>query len=498
MSTLTSQVNGIEAARHVIGGQIEEAKRSLTAFATALEGLKAESGYPLQSLVGLLNLASEAAQKADDNDEFDLVEAQEQMQKMGTAFEKVKKNAEKLLSIKKLHGNMPAYIQSARSEIDRIVQAEGLMMADFKPYASFDSFEKTLKDALRDLELGEALIAEQQLLSIQADYKEGIEQCKEAAAMRDRTNATLSSIAQNVNTLRSKYSAAEAVYSRLTESFDARHYADYPGALSQMTDVTNTSQNAAGRIRELNSSSVQQYKIAEKEADSLDTNVRASLEHAEELIGRFDTLSRKKAELVRHISDQQTELSQAKSKQIQNSIIHADDLGSLYLRAERALDAANRQSSSRVCNLDEMARYVSEAKNDVTAFERAVDERVAQKRRAEEQLRSLQRAGHGKYDRYRHKGSMSRYSSSYDSSMGDAQRMIAMGMFAQALIEIDRAKSYERDMEREYDRIASEEARENSSSSSSSSGSSSGGSDWGSSTTTDSTSSGSDSGGSSW
>ena len=497
---LIEEVQQIESSRLTMSHAISEMNSKMATFDIQVAKLQETTSYPLEGMKNRIKEAKLLVEAADEADDFDLVDAQQKMNDVSRIMDSLKQDIEQMRDQFVHFANIPNMISQAKERIDDIVKREELKLVDVNPYQELSTIDELLGVVgtyLRSGYTSEALLEANKIRGV---LTRAVSIAHEIIQKRDQTEHKIQLIEQKIQDVSERRDLIQGEIQKIAREFDEKHYLDMPSVISECDRRLNDVLHIVPTLKTLNSKDEQQYNEAAKGSEEVYSIIQKIDQKQKELLHRYTDLRAKQDKLGQQLNEIRSIYQRAVSEMDRQTITATDSLRTLAGDISRWFEKAVTALQARPLDIDLAVREVQSLQSHVKSFHDHALGMIKQKQDAERKLRELRSSFSASRSRYGSRVNVSRYSSQYDARIGEAERLITMGLFVNAMTEMSQAESTMQDMRREHDRMMEEERRqeESRSSSSSSSTSDTGGSSWSSDSSTSSDSSSSDSGGSSW
>ncbi|MFC9777066.1 TPM domain-containing protein [Paenibacillus chitinolyticus] len=474
-----TQLAEIEKQSTEVRKSVDRAKNGIAEAEEAVEALARRTGYPLTVLRKHAEQAKVAYAKADELDEFDFMQAATSVEAALRELDFIRKSVKDFEALEERQPGFLPGIQALEQELRERARREGLLLTDGDPYA-------LLKQAREETaRLGTLLEA--------GDTEEG---GRSAAAIEESTGAARSLVEAMIADRESARKTAHEVEELTGDlgSFDcaypeeslkiARDYAEVHRREQQAdyTRMTRARDELDRRLTEIRSGlapDVQEYRSAREagtEAQALMTEIR---ELRTRILGYHDSLDAR-VRTVRHALDEERGRLRQAASAFGELQVESPELSAMIGDGESRLAELEQLAQAPVLDVD----LLEERQRGLAVQAGQAAERVQQLLREKEEtlrtIRQLEGEYRSRHARYGGSMSLSPYSSGYDTLMEESRRLIARGLFAEAMQRISSGQQLLEQMDRDYQRrMYEEQLRRRGPGGPGGGGSSSGSSGWG-------------------
>ncbi|MFE6794878.1 TPM domain-containing protein [Paenibacillus chitinolyticus] len=451
-----AQLAEIEKQSTEVRKSVDRAKNGIAEAEEAVEVLARRTGYPLTVLRKHAEQAKTAYAKADELDEFDFMQAATSVEAALRELDFIRKSVKDFEALEERQPGFLPGIQALEQELRERARREGLLLTDGDPYA-------LLKQAREETaRLGTLLEA--------GDTEEG---GRSAAAIEESTGAARSLVEAMIADRESARKTAHEVEELTGDlgSFDraypeeslkiARDYAEVHRREQQAdyTRMTRARDELDRRLTEIRSGlapDVQEYRSAREaatEAQALMTEIR---ELRTRILGYHDSLDAR-VRTVRHALDEERGRLRQAASAFGELQVESPELSAMIGDGESRLAELEQLAQAPVLDVD----LLEERQRGLAIQAGQAAERVQQLLREKEEtlrtIRQLEGEYRSRHARYGGSMSLSPYSSGYDTLMEESRRLIARGLFAEAMQRISSGQQLLEQMDRDYQRRMYEE-----------------------------------------
>ncbi|MGX4588219.1 TPM domain-containing protein [Paenibacillus chitinolyticus] len=451
-----TQLAEIEKQSTEVRKSVDRAKNGIAEAEEAVEALASRTGYPLTVLRKHAEQAKTAYAKADELDEFDFMQAATSVEAALRELDFIRKSVKDFEALEERQPGFLPEIQALEQELREKARRESLLLTDGDPYA-------LLKQAREETaRLGTLLEA--------GDTEEG---GRSAAAIGESMGAARSLVEAMIadrESARKTAHEAEELAGDLG-SFDraypeeslkiARDYAEVHRREQQAdyTRMTRARDELGRRLTEIRSGlapDVQEYRSAREagtEAQALMTEIR---ELRTRILGYHDSLDAR-VRTVRHALDEERGRLRQAASAFRELQVESPELSAMIGDGESRLAELEQLAQAPVLDVD----LLEERQRGLAVQAGQAAERVQQLLREKEEtlrtIRQLEGEYRSRHARYGGSMSLSPYSSGYDTLMEESRRLIARGLFAEAMQRISSGQQLLEQMDRDYQRRMYEE-----------------------------------------
>ncbi|WP_372009007.1 TPM domain-containing protein [Paenibacillus chitinolyticus] len=474
-----TQLAEIEKQSTEVRKSVDRAKNGIAEAEEAVEALARRTGYPLTVLRKHVEQAKVAYAKADELDEFDFMQAATSVEDALRELDFIRMSVKDFEALAERQPGFLPEIQALEQELRERARQEGLLLTDGDPYALLKQAREETARLGTLLEAGDTEEGGRSAAAIE----EGMEAARSLveAMIADRESARKT--AHEVEELTGDLGSFDRAYPeeslKIARDYAEVHRREQQADYTRMTRARDELDRRLTEIRSGLAPDVQEYRSAREagtEAQALMTEIR---ELRTRILGYHDSLDAR-VRTVRHALDEERgRLRQA-----------ASAFGELQVESPE-LSAMIRDGESRLAELEQLAQapvldvdLLEERQRGLAVQAGQAAERVQQLLREKEEtlrtIRQLEGEYRSRHARYGGSMSLSPYSSGYDTLMEESRRLIARGLFAEAMQRISSGQQLLEQMDRDYQRrMYEEQLRRRGPGGPGGGGSSSGSSGWG-------------------
>lgn len=442
--TIRSEVEASAAQAQALSGET----------AAAVEQLMARTGYPLNAMRERLAEAGRLSEEAKRLEQQDVLEARDVIERALGLLREVESDAARLLAECERAAGLPQRIAATRQQMDEIRAKERLLLAEDDPYSEFGPCERVLIEVGQRLRSGETAVAAKLAAQIESQLDAALQQIRETVQMRDRNRERLAWLAAREES----FGGLDGEFRQETERlrrFDPKHWSELPGQHQDLQKRIGLWRQEIAAAEELNSFQVQRYRKAEREITELEGIVQPLEEGRQQLFRKYDELQQQWQSFEQKFREQSNEIAD-EIRAVRNAQGEMDKQRS---RIERLEAEAGSVLRSAPVDLDEVSRTVQLFQSEAAHFVEQVKQYLREKARAEQRLEDLQRDWSRRERQYRERINVRRYTGDGRSHTANAERLIAVGRFAEAFRELEQSQQLIKRMEREHQSVVDEERR---------------------------------------
>ncbi|WP_248925139.1 septation ring formation regulator EzrA [Paenibacillus hamazuiensis] len=443
------------------GKAVKESSSQANAQIMQLEAAVAEwrkkSGYPLESMTARLDQAKAKAAEAEQNDDFNVMQAKEELDEALTILSVLEADIGAMSACMSEIPELPGKIGTAKSEMESFVQKERLLLAEHNPFETLPQAKALHGQAVQLLESGYASEAAETAERVRTLLDNARTSLAAIAEQRDKNASGAAEAERKLAELLRFDARFDAEIVRLTQEYAGKHWSDLPALAADLQREAAGQAARIPQVREWNGEAVQLYSKAAAELLSIFEQIDKLEGVKQTVLGRFDTLAQKERDCQASFAEQKSRFQQAIAVLDTNDAAASGPLATLRHQVQRRLRDTDALFASRPLDLDNVQYQLQQIGAEVESFARHVDELIRQKREAEERLGELQALYRSKHSRFRSHSHLSRFSSGYDDSMSEVSRLISLGFYADALNQLSQANALLDEMEQEHDRLVREE-----------------------------------------
>lgn len=488
MSHLQNRVQKVEDSRVGIAQKIKENNEKVSIFQEKIIKLQETTTYPLETMIQRINDAKDYIAKADESNDFDLVDAQNKMDEANRIMDELDMDIDKLREQFGEFTNLPKTILTAELHVREIVSSEGLLLVDFDPYKNFTKAHELFEKVAQYVRSGETMKAIKKMDMLNKMLLEAVKITEKTVDLKRGTQNKIVLMKNKVEIFTSKNELVESEIQKIKREFDTPHFSDIQALFIQTKEnIQNISQKIVN-IETLNDQTVQQYQQAAKESEQLCTVIETVETLQNKILGRYNELKQKQVKLQTQFAEVTKSYQSTAETMDRSGIRKSNEFLSLISDINNEMNKTSQMLHTIPADLHVYEKQVSLLQRNVSSLTVQVENMISQKRQAERRLQEVKSEFETSKRRYGSKVNASRYNNQYNASMSEVDRLIAAGMFVQAMSLMNQTESYAQEMQREHDHIVSEERRQEQNtsytgrgdweSSDNSSTSDSGGSDW--------------------
>lgn len=494
-----AQVTEMEELSIRVRQAVEHAKQRIGDMTALVEAFAQETSFSLSQKKKELEHVTQLLAKADNLDEFDFLQAEGFVTEAHQLFDQMSISMSELKDQIKLHRDFPLRIQFREEELRRIVSREQFLLTDADPFAMLQEAADEVSRMAVHLETGHSHEAKRSTQKIEDRLQHATKVVTQMIQHRDHSLETVRKIEKLLAELKPFDDVFQQEMTELKRQFAEVHIQEQSSRYADIKRSRKTLEELLIEIKAAVDPLVQQYERAHqrsKQANQL-------LSHIENL--REQCLSYR-------------EMLEEKAWSVSNRFVEEKNLFYQSVSSYEELETEFRNMRSSITEIEiEMERLrgllakqhvdLYQIEEQLSTFERIVDEfahrvqsLVREKEMTIRQCIQFQNDFLERWVFYAGEINLSRYNRQFEELQENVDRLIQLGLYADASLKLSEARSILAQMDREYQQSSrnsgggsynwSGGGSSSGSSSWSSSGSSSGSSSWG--------SSGSSSGSSSW
>ncbi|OWR27060.1 hypothetical protein CDO73_22665 [Saccharibacillus sp. O23] len=448
---LNERFERVSASFAEVRRRVKEGKALAEETGRSIDSLRESTGYPLDVLGRRFDEASALLQKADNLDEFDVMQAAGPAEEALTLLQELSGETEELNKLAAEAREWPGRIVSAERELRPITERENLLLTEEDPF-------RVLSEAGGETERLGDLIRAGDVKQAQA-CAAGI--AARIAEARDIVNRRLRSRTTSAESLRD----AEALL-REIEDFGPRyeqesaellgryaesHIREQRARKSEIEQAEEEIRRMLPEIRSALNPQVQYYKAAREKSDRVDELALRARERMREALGYGDEL-----EAQRRAAEQRLQGARSVLRQAEEAY---RSTGVQMPEYDRALETAQREGETAEAALRAQPTDLLRAEPMLAAYERGASELAQQIR----ELQAKRNEVYGQLERlstdflsrersYQGRMQTRPFAGRYGDYEAEARRLIAIGRFEEALAQAGLARQVIEDMEREYRR----------------------------------------------
>ncbi|WP_217560746.1 TPM domain-containing protein [Paenibacillus sp. GbtcB18] len=446
----------IEKQSTEVRKSVDRAKSCIAEAEEAVEALARRTGYPLTVLRKHAEQAKAAYAKADELDEFDFMQAASSVEAALKELDFIRKSVKDFEALEEREpGFLPA-IQASEQELRERTRQEGLLLTDGDPYALLKQAREETARLGTLLEAGDTEEGGRSAAAIEENM--GAARSLVEAMIADRESARKT--AHEIEELTGDLGSFDRAYPEESLKI-ARDYAEVHRREQQAdyTRMTRAREELGRRLTEIRSGlapDVQKYRSAREagtEAQALMTEIR---ELRARILGYHDSLDAR-VRTVRHALDEERGRLRQAASAFGELQVESPELSAMIGDGESRLAELEQLAQAPVLDVD----LLEERQRGLSVQAGQAAERVQQLLREKEEtlrtIRQLEGEYRSRHARYGGSMSLSPYSSGYDTLMEESRRLIARGLFAEAMQRISSGQQLLEQMDRDYQRRMYEE-----------------------------------------
>ncbi|NGZ75529.1 TPM domain-containing protein [Saccharibacillus alkalitolerans] len=427
------------------GKELEEKTRA------ALEKLKEDTGYPLQTLQRQFEEAAALLEKADSLDEFDVMQASAPADRAYSGLKETAGRVESLGALASAASEWPERIVGTERELRPVVEREGLLLTEEDPFRVLSEAggeTQRLAGLIRDGDVPGATECAEGIASRIAEAKDIVRRRLDSRKSSAESLCDAERLLQEIEEFQQRY---ERELAELRGRYAESHLAAQQERADEIARAEQETRRLLPEIRSALNPQVQYYKAAREKSDRTDELAARSRELMHVALGYARTLDDQ-----RRASEQRFEGARSVFRQAGASY---RGLGLQMAEYDRALETAEREGEAVQAALRAEPVDLLRAEPLLAAYERSAADfaqhiRELQERR-EEALRQLDRLNGDFLGRERSYGGYLQtrsYAGRYGGFEAEARRLIAAGRFEEALAQAAYGRQVMEEMERDYRR----------------------------------------------
>lgn len=484
VSGLNERFERVSASFAEVRRRVKEGKALAEKTGSSIESLRKSTGYPLDVLRRRFDEASALLEKADSLDEFDVMQASGPAEEAWALLQELSGHTEELHKLASEAREWPGRIVSTERELRPIVERENLLLTEEDPFRVLSEAggeTERLGDLIRSGDVQEAKACAAGIAVRIAEAKDMVNR-----RLRSRTTSAESlrdaeALLREIEAFRPRY---EQELAGLLGRYAESHIGEQRARRSEIEQAEEEIRRLLPEIRSALNPQVQYYKAAREKSDQADELALRARERMREALGYGDEL-----EAQRRAAEQRLQGARSVLRQAEDAY---RSTGVRMPEYDRAFEAAQREGEAAETALRAQPTDLLRAEPMLSAYERGASElsqqiRELQTRRNEVygQLERLSADFLSQERSYQWRMQTQPFVRRYGDYEAEAQRLIAIGRFEEALAQAGLARQVIEEMEREYRRAVQRANQNNRGGGSgggfggSGGGRSSGGSSWG-------------------
>lgn len=460
-NAVATEIDQLEQAVVEVRRSVERAKERSKQAIELIEAYAVESAYPLRVLRRELALAMEALESADQLDEFDILQAQSEVERAHQRFDQVEASLQELRVQQKQYKELPARITECEGRLREVVGREQLLLIDADPFQLLGKAQSRLSKLNSLLQEGNSSELATQLHEVEGYIQQASEVVKTMLQHRDQSVAAIRDIERLLAELEQFDALHDQELQKLKLAYAERHFQEQ---LDRYTIIKAEQQKLNGFLVDIRSDSdirVQQYKHAFSKSIEAEGIISRVKNVREQSFSYYQSLENKLQEYKQYFASSSSRFYKAMST-LEQLRMQQNPLAPYIPTIEEQIGLLQKVYDQPPYDLYQIEAVQSELVPLIDQFYHKVEQLVREKQEAERNLRELQEQFTRSRNRYGSRISINRYSGNYQQIYNQMEHLIAIGLFAEAMKQLADGRNIIQQMEREYKRVLEEERRRNS------------------------------------
>lgn len=494
-----AQVTEMEELSIQVRQAVEHAKQRIVEMTALIEAFAQETSFSLSQMKKELEHTTQLLAKADNLDEFDFLQAEGFVTEAHQRFDQISISIGELRDQIKLHRDFPLRIQFREEELRRSVSREQLLLTDGDPFSILQEAAVEVSRMAVHLETGHSHEAKRSTQKIEDGLQHATKVITQMIQHRDHSLETVRKIEKLLAELKPFDDVFQQEMTELKRQFAEVHIQEQSSRYSDIKRGRKTLEELLIEIKAAVDPLVQQYE----KAHQISKQANQLLSHVENLRDQclsYREMLEEKAWSASNRFVEEKNLFYQSVSSYEELETEFRNMPSSIAEIETEMEHLRGQLAKQHVDLYQIEEQQSRFEIIVDEFAQHVQSLVREKEMIMRQCIQFQNDFLERWFFYAGEINVSRYTYQFDELKKNVDRLIQLGLYADASLKLSEARSILAQMDREYQRSSNRSGggsyhwsgggSSSGSSSRSSSGSSSGSSSWG--------SSGSSSGSSSW
>ncbi|MVP01617.1 TPM domain-containing protein [Paenibacillus lutrae] len=458
---------------------VEQAKEQFAAANSLVEAWAAKTSYPLSVMKMRVQEAQAELEKADELDEFDYLQAGSSAQTSLKQLEAIRISIDVLGKLEAEHPRYLPRVQSLEEELRSIAARERLLLTDGDPYAILQKTSNAVPQLAARLQEGDAEEAQRTAGRIEEGLSSARALVEEMIHNRDSALEAVRELEGLVQELTDFDRVYRNESDKLGADFAANHRHEQTERYNRLLQAQEEMVRLLSEVRSEVAADVQEYRRAAEQSGKA-LQLAAEIRQLRQLIlGYYDSLNQRVRSVQSHLQQVQERFYQASSSFGQLGV-NRTELAGMITDGIRSTEDLQRQMEGSGLDVDRLEEQLQRSAADSLRVAEQVQQLVQEKEEAVRHLRKFEEEYRSRHARYSRSISLSRYSSGYGTLAEESERLIAQGLFVEAMGQIAAGEQILAQMDRDYQRhVSAERARRNGPGGPGGGGRSSGSSGWG-------------------
>lgn len=390
---------------------------------------------------------------SDDLEEFDPIEAKKDLDEGVQILERVEQSMQLVQQHIDVYAALPEKIASRQRQIDAIVTDENLKLVDTDPYKNFAQGNELLAEMHQAIKLGRTDASTKALNDIDALLEAALDQVRKLIEIRDGNRKNIHTLEEGLETYTARLDEAFArALQRAEMSFPEKHWRHLPRDFAAMQQKIETIRAELPEVKTMNDDSVQEYKRAQPQIDTLLSLLAEADETKNACLDVFERLMAQRAALADRLRGLDNENVKLRTSLEHHRIPLTDSLHDAYSRIQVCIATVYELLDKEPYALDFIDDELRDLDARVKAFARDVEQTIARKREVERLFRDAQSDFSRSHTRYERLINTSHYRRQFRDSGSEVERLIARGLFVEAAAQITGLRRLMEEMAHDYRR----------------------------------------------
>lgn len=435
VNALQAEADRLKAAENEVKSGLSSAEQELQNLQHELERYQHANGYEAMVMAQQVNGVQQGVKEVSEQRVFDPVGAVKLLDGLHAYIRKTAEDLTKLQVMKQFLDTLPEEIRRTREQIKRCIDSEDLPLdpqAACAPLNQAEQEESKLEEALRTGDVEQAEVLQQ---AMHERMQDALQQVQNIQHWKHQNEEELRRIRAFQEQLESTYSQAENVLERLKASYVRKHADQAADQLQQLKQV-------ASKLLECSAPAfvLQQQKEYE---DARGTLVRAMelFREAEQLasfcLHADSQYEERKSKLRNEVMDVWSGYHRARTEMEVEKLPESETLREHIRALVQQHEKLENAFAKAPFDLDELEYGKKQLASDIENFQHSVKKLAEEKRQAEEKLEEIRQQYDYRYNRYGSRLGDTIYTTHYNSTMDSVMRMFELGLFMDALSEMN-------------------------------------------------------------
>ncbi|NHN31005.1 TPM domain-containing protein [Paenibacillus agricola] len=464
--THAQQVKEIEVRLAAIEQQSSGVRQSVEAekartqqLSATIEALATETSYPLTAMKQQLQQAQQLLAEADQLDDFDYVKASHPIE---AATGQVDTLTEAISQLKPLIAAAPQFLprtQALEQELRQQVGREQLMLVDADPFRMLKQAEADINRLNPLIEAGAVDEARQTATTIEETLLHAKAAVDQMVSNRDTSRATVREIEQLLSQLQEFDREYQAAFAQIQARFANVHQQEQSTRYSSIINDKQTLEALLVEIRSALDPRVQTYKLAQERSEQAKAAISQIKQAREQILGYREHLDDRLQSAAERADANKSRFYQAVST-LEQQQMDMPELHKLMANIEAGM---SDQPTKNKQGLDvfEVEQQLQQHEALIDQYTHRVEQLVQEKKDTLQQLRQFQDEFVTRQNRYGGSIGLTPFSNNYTKIQIEGERLIAMGLFAEAVQQISTGRQILSQMDLAYQKAQELERQRN-------------------------------------